>query len=588
MKSKRVLSLLLAMIVAVGCLCAGWVAYAAKVEQQFESTPESSAWLQSLIVSYDKGGYAFETATLVPQTDYRHDKSLSEFESDISYWVNAYTMDEDARYEQYILALRFANDVIRFMGITEDVSQEEMRAWLTENGITMPPEDDENTETYVTLLYALMKDQIYKLIPSLDKMEVPTIEPGTGLEKALVQYLAAMMEAQDEALELPEGLETVRELVLALAKWNLAQERYGAITIPDDMPDEKVFKLMTIRTLIVDLQYPLYKDGVVTDIKNPDDISDEELGLAYLSAMISQRYELKTAPIPYIPAMDATWNMQQALENEDVPRLTLRQMAKEKGSDKITKDFTNQQAWEEVLRLGYFPLEDQFYSDISNYEVKLPYKLRDIRVRATALKNGAKITVNGQEIKSGSATEIHFSMIGQSTTLSYQVTNTVEGKTETMNYSIKIINGSEDLPDETYPTLPPLKYPSYEIPTGELESMVLPDGSLVYIDENGDEYSLPAGAEYVTDENGNVIGMNDGLVVLDDGESTEGTTAEPAMADAADGSSSVWRKVISIVLPICAVLIVIALVILYKKKPELFHRGKGAKVKKPKKPKNRF
>ena len=397
MKSKRVLSLLLAMIVAVGCLCAGWVAYAAKVEQQFESTPESSAWLQSLIVSYDKGGYAFETATLVPQTDYRHDKSLSEFESDISYWVNAYTMDEDARYEQYILALRFANDVIRFIGITEDVSQEEMRAWLTENGITMPPEDDENTETYVTLLYALMKDQIYKLIPSLDKMEVPTINPGTPLEEALVQYLAAMIEAQENEqnpggdFQLPDGLKTVRELVIALAKLDLAQERYGAITIPDDMPDEKVFKLLTIRTLIVDLKYPLYKDGVVTDIKNPDDISDEELGLAYLSAMISQRYELKTAPIPYIPAMDATWNMQQALENEDVPRLTLRQMAKEKGSDKITKDFTNQQAWEEVLRLGYFPLEDQFYSDISNYEVKLPYKLRDIRVRATALKNGAKL-----------------------------------------------------------------------------------------------------------------------------------------------------------------------------------------------------
>ena len=31
------------------------------------------------------------------------------------------------------------------------------------------------------------------------------------------------------------------------------------------MPDEKVLKLMTIRTLIVDLKYPLYKDGVVTD-----------------------------------------------------------------------------------------------------------------------------------------------------------------------------------------------------------------------------------------------------------------------------------------------------------------------------------
>ena len=66
MKTKRVLSLLLAAVLLAGCLAAGWVAYAAKVEQQFESTPESSAWLQNLMVTYDKGNYAFETATMVP------------------------------------------------------------------------------------------------------------------------------------------------------------------------------------------------------------------------------------------------------------------------------------------------------------------------------------------------------------------------------------------------------------------------------------------------------------------------------------------------------------------------------------------
>ena len=95
------------------------------------------------MVTYDKGNYAFETATMVPQTNYRHDKSLSEFETDVSYWVKAYTMDEDMRYEQYILAMRFTTDIMKFMGITEDTSQEEMRAWLVENGVVMPPEDDE-------------------------------------------------------------------------------------------------------------------------------------------------------------------------------------------------------------------------------------------------------------------------------------------------------------------------------------------------------------------------------------------------------------------------------------------------------------
>jgi len=167
------------------------------------------------------------------------------------------------------------------------------------------------------------------------------------------------------------------------------------------------------------------------------------------------------------------------------------------------------------------------------------------------------------------------------------VTNTVDGRAETMDYSVKIINGSKDMPDETYKTLPTLKRPSYEIPTGKIESMVMPDGSLVYTDEHGGQYTLPAGAEYVTDESGNVIGLNDGLVVLDD-DSTEGTTAEeaPAMAGVRDGK--VWKKIVSIVLPICAVLIALAFVIIYKKKPELLHPGKHSKVKKPKKPKNRF
>ena len=53
MKTKRVLGLLLAAVLITGCLAAGLIAYAAKVEQQFESTPESSAWLQSLMVTYD-------------------------------------------------------------------------------------------------------------------------------------------------------------------------------------------------------------------------------------------------------------------------------------------------------------------------------------------------------------------------------------------------------------------------------------------------------------------------------------------------------------------------------------------------------
>lgn len=588
MKTKRVLSVLLAAVLAVGCLTAGWIACAAKVEQQFESTPESSAWLQSLLVTYDKGSYAFETATMVPQTNYRHDKSLSEFENDVSTWVKTYMMDEDMRYEQYILALRFANDIMRFMGVTEDASYDEMRTWLLEHGITDIPteaEKTEDSETYVTLLYAMMKQNAYKLL--YPNMTPPVIEEGTPLEAALVQYLAAIMKEEDGLVLEGELPRTVRGLVLDMAKLNLKQPKYGSIVVPDDMPDDKVLKLMTIRTLIVDMKYPLYKGGVVTDIKNPDDISDEELSLAYLSAMLSQRFALEKALIPYIPAMDAVWNMQEFLAADDVPRLVLRQMAKEKGSDKITKSFTRQQAWEEVLSLGYYPLEDQFYSDISDYHVNLPYKISDVRVRPTALKNGAKITVNGKEIKSGSATEIHFSMIGQSTTLHYVVTNTVDGKSETMKYSVKIVNGSEDMPDVTYKTLPPIKRPSYDLPTGKLESMVTPDGNLVYIDENGDKFDLPQGAEYVTDENGNVIGVNNGLVVLDD-DSTEGTTADHTQANAGVRDGAVWRKVVSIALPVCAVLIAAALVIVYKKRPELLRPGKHTKVKKPQKPKNRF
>ena len=112
-------------------------------------------------------------------------------------------------------------------------------------------------------------------------------------------------------------------------------------------------------------------------------------------------------------------------------------------------------------------------------------------------------------------------------------------------------------------------------------------GALFNTDEHGGSTRSRQAPKYVTDESGNVIGLNDGLVVLDD-DSTEGTTAEeaPAMAGVRDGK--VWKKIVSIVLPICAVLIALAFVIIYKKKPELLHPGKHSKVKKPKKPKNRF
>lgn len=55
-------------------------------------------------------------------------------------------------------------------------------------------------------------------------MTPPTIAPGTPLEAALVQYLAKLIE-EEESIELTGPLpETVRGLVLDVAKATLKQE----------------------------------------------------------------------------------------------------------------------------------------------------------------------------------------------------------------------------------------------------------------------------------------------------------------------------------------------------------------------------
>lgn len=574
MKTKRFISVIMALAVMLSAFGVGFTAFAARTETQFEESVESTAWLQNIAVTWSVDPMKFNKVALHPKTNYPYTKTQKRFETEVGYWVDSYKVDENTRLTAYIKFLEYLNTVIVLAGGTDGADQETMRKYLTDNGIVMPPKDDEHTDLYVSLLYSMMKNNMYVILfPNMKKPDIPA---GTPLEKALNYYLVEMF--RQEGVVIDKIPNTVKELMTLGCRITL-KTHYG-VANADELSDEEVYRLMTLKSLQVDMKYPA-----------PDDLRGDDLDRAYLAAMLMKRFSISNDyPIAYGPAMDKEWNLEDAYANKTIPKLVLRHMVIQKGKT-VKKSDSTEKVFKAMLECGYYDIKDQFYCDVPNYTVDLPYNLAVVKIRPVTLYSRADMKINGQYYESGYGYEVKFNPGEKQKTVQIHVEDPHD-PSQKMDYSVTIRQGKGEAPivsggagnsDVTKPT--------FELPTDKISDIyTTPDGQIHYIDSNGQEFTLPQGVVYITDADGFVLGIDDSEAVLDeDGNYVtigDKTTAEVGEDEESSANKDVRKKVIIAVTPLCIVLIAIAVYFVVRNKK--YSRKPRPKKNSNKKKKNRF
>lgn len=580
MKTKRIISFFLALVVMLSAFGSCLTAFAARTETQFEESVESTAWLQNIAVSWSTGSMKFEYGKLKPVTDYPYTKTQARFEKEVGYWVDAYKVDENTRFEAYLKFLEYMNMAIVMAGGTDNADQATMRKWLTDHGIVMPPKDDEHTDLYVSLLYAMMKNNMYVIL--FPKMQKPEIPAGTPLEKALNYYLIEMF--KQEGVVITKIPETVKELMTLGCRITL-KNRYG-VENADELSDAEVYRLMTVKSLQVDMKYPC-----------PDNLAGDDLDRAYLAAMLMKRFSIEQGyPIAYGPEMDKDWNLKDAFAKNEIPKLVLRHMVIQKGKT-VNKSDSTATVFKAMLSCGYYDIENQFYCDVPNYTVDLPYKLSVVKVRPVTLYSRADMKIDGSYYESGYGYEVKFKEGEKQKTVKIHVEDPHD-TTQKRDYTVTIKQGTKaphftEAPANSNPdnTKPP-----FEIPTDKIsDSFTTPDGQIHYIDENGQEFTLPQGVVLVTDENGFVLGFDDSEAVTDEAGNyvTVGdlTTAEFAEGEEESGANKqVRKKVLMVVIPLGVIGVGVAIFFIIKNNKDRRNPDKrrAPKKKKAKKKQNRI
>ena len=318
---------------------------------------------------------------------------------------------------------------------------------------------------------------------------------------------------------------------------------------------------MTIRTA-----------GIAIDAETA---TTEEIQHKYLAAMIGTQYSVTIDPAAF----------KKALNEGKAPYYILQRMAYE--DSKVTISATRH-SYEECFKIVLqktqrFNLEDEFYSDIFEYDIYLENIRKNISVNTNPInKSGTTISINGVDVTAGSYAVVELAGKAKET-ITIICKNTTNKKTNRTIYKVNVHQGVTEAPDSDLTGLIPtlgvtnneqntpnnqsngLQGPALTDALGNLNNGAAPMvNTILSLNDKGqlvDQYgnivsdstyeTLPMGYNYVLNDDGIVS------VVLTDKKTTEPTTEENSDKLGKDDAT----KIIIIVSSVCLILLIIAIVI---------------------------
>ena len=532
-------------------------------------------------------------AVLYPVTDYPYRTDAACFKAEVADYVKAFTLDKESQKAAYLYLMKQLN-AITIISEPETTDQTKVE-WLREHGIiiTEEEENDPNSLLMISSLYAFMKNDMYYVFTG----EHLTIPEGTRLEAALMLYLIGLSGQNKTLINFIQkyfGTSKVLNLddyIYYTSLFALFTNGYVSVGELTQLSRDEVYRRVAIMTI---QQY-----GIAIDAQTA---SQEEITLKYLAAMLGNQYKITIDPS----------SLYKAQKSGIIAYYILQRMAYEDAKATIsTSKYSYSQAFSIVLKKTHrFDLENQFYSDIKEYNVYLNNIRDSVYVNPNPISSsGTTLYINGAEVAGGQYQKL---TLDGKTKQSFNIVSRYQKDAATKNsyYKINLYQGSSAAPDsnitgiisefgtvtivnrtnssgETIPIISPavsLIDGAVSMVDGVAKVLTINDkGQLV--DENGNVVSnsvyetLPEGYKYVMNDNGTIS-----IMLIDKEEST---TSEAEKQDAADKTK--LRGIIIAASSFLFLMLVLIIVIVLrgtnKKRKEKSKTNKKPKKEKPEKQK---
>ncbi len=539
------------------------------VNTQYKYEENDPSWLRQLTIKEDmlSSSGLINEEILHPVSSYPYTSDAPHFKAQVEEYIKIYTLDEDSQRAAYLYLLQ----QVGALGIIAepDTSDEDKIEWLKNQGIIITAEDEKDPEKKLMIiaLYALMKNDIYYVYTG-KTIEIPE---GTPCEEAIVMYLMAL---SGEGSELSafvlkffgsSSIGNLDDYIYYTSLMALYTQGYvSPLEIPSITRNEvyRRVAIMTIRTA-----------GIAIDAETA---TAEEIQHKYLAAMMGTQYSVTIDPAAF----------KKALNSSTAPYYILQRMAYEDAKVTISQTkYSYEDCFKLVLQKTHrFDLEDEFYSDIYEYDIYLDNIRKNISVNTNPInKSGTTISINGVDVTAGSYALVELAGKAKET-ITIICKNTTNKKTNTTVYKVNVHQGVTEAPDSDLTGLIPtlavtnndpntpnnpssdLQGPALTDALGNLNNAASPMfNTILSLNDKGqlvDQYgnivsdstyeTLPMGYSYVLNDDGIIS------VVLTDKKATEQTTEDtsekPGMVDA--------RKIIIIVSAVCLILLLIAIIVM--------------------------
>ena len=427
MNLKKMAYVLLSLLLVVCLSICAFPVFAGTANNESEENP---AWLSDIYVR--ESSTDFVKNPMVPRSEGIYSRTLGGFRKEVAELKKLATMTADDLGDAYVKVITQIYQLIDQTGIFDDYDV--MKSYLqTEHKIVFPDDDSAVNKTYVAVAYACLKyDLLYPVLGI--HFDVPD---GTSINRTVVLIAAALM-----GDTVPADVETIEEYAILNIKKTLIENGYK---VSENADADEIYSLYKI--MMAEKQgYRIANQ----DVANYTQKDKNYLTGAYTAALIKMTYDV--APTPEDALIVVT-----SSDKDAMPALILGLMIESKGESTLN-DNTLEDLFRHACRLGLFDLDNEFYSDIYEYDVYLDYNCKSIWITpfafATELGSDktqyAKITINGTAVKSGASH--NFAITGDLTVAKIAVNYDDGTVKNSATYTLYIHNGKEALPED--PTLP--------------------------------------------------------------------------------------------------------------------------------------
>ena len=403
----------------IPCLWASAALFA--FETQFEYESADPAWLTDLVIKEDMSsvdGLA-NSGALIPKPDYPYTETAESFRKDVARYCSLYNLNEGSQRAAYL----YFFDVLGTQAggvLAGEISDDDIRVYLESMGVQYPDEPDADEKIMARALYTAMITGAFS-----DGVN------GVPLEEAAVSYLSSLTGMNMDTLKdwLPE------ESVLSLDAYLLAASRLALWTngydVTTDTSDDDIFRLVAVMTI--------EQLGISAD----SSLTFDQLKYKYTAAMLGRKYGV---------SIDGD-RLAAAIEKDNAAFYLLQLLGRQGGVSIREDNSTYEEAFDLVAEnTDLFSLEeDEFYADISMYELTLSYKRSSIWIYPTSFSARSddyvvSIDVNGTAVRDGYFTEVAIDPEKPVQTLAVGVTATSPKKTSRFVYYIDLHQGKLEKP----------------------------------------------------------------------------------------------------------------------------------------------